>query len=224
MLYELVVWARCISSDDIYWLITLEFVIGVNVKVQRCKILLDELVYSSRHLSLFWHEDTRLLLAVLRDRISDRFSLWEKFIQMVKTNHTGTESNFKKTRLQTRRYYYSWIRLHHFLWRFLFLRHVLHLVLVCLSRRCWIGFVNHAVRIARIIPRSCGIIKEVLPGTISPSSTETWVSRSGVADDLSGLHWSAHPLPVVNYLHLICLYLFLESTWVCHCREIYSSN
>lgn len=192
--------------------------------MQRCKILPDELVYSIVTFHFFdtIREDITLLRVVSRDWSN----FWPLFIVgKVYTNGRNESQWLGRNRTLRKRVFELaditwWIRLRHFLWHFLLLRHVLHLVPVCLSRRCWIGFVNHAVRIARIIPRSCGIIKEVLPGTISPSSMETCVPRSGVADDLSGLHWSAHSLPVVNYLHLICLYLFLESTRECRCRDI----
>lgn len=113
----------------------------------------------------------------------------EKVHTIVETNRTGggSESNFKKMRvLELRRRpcfscefvtaTSSDVSSCSTVACFLVL---LHLVPVCLSRRCWTGFVNHAVRIARIIPRSCGIIKEVLPGTISSSSTGTCAFHRG---------------------------------------------
>lgn len=80
---------------------------------------------------------------------------------------------FKKTRLRTRRRYFVntppplplTFPLTHSSYN-----SVVPFILSRFVCRCRTGFVNHAVWIARIIPRRCGIIKEVLPGTISPSS------------------------------------------------------
>lgn len=101
-----------------------------------------------------------------------------KFIHSSKWIHY-----FKKTRLRTRRHL---LREYATVTSFDISSYTLLLQLRCapfiLSRfvcRCRTGFVNHAVRIARIIPRRCGIIKEVLPGTISASSPRGSTSPIG---------------------------------------------
>lgn len=157
---------------------------SVNVKVQHYKSLLDELAVLSfspfdtihRHSFDTIRKDSKLFLAVSRARSN----FWTIFIvRKVYTNGRNEsqwlESNFKKTHLKNS----QTVLREYVTFSDVFSCPVLHLVPVCLSWRCWTGFVNHTVRIARIIPRSCEIIKEVLPGTISPSSTETCVSPFG---------------------------------------------
>lgn len=131
---------------------------------------------------------------------------------IVETNHSGWAARNRTLRKRVRRTLsditlWDLLPAHCFLWRFLLLGCLpalvslslsLFLFRFCLSRRwCRTGFVNHVVRIARIIPRSCGIIKEVLLGTVNPSfmeicilphppptpsSSGVWGSKSEVED------------------------------------------